>query len=151
MSIVNSPLLTAKRFFKGKKAFSFIEAMVAIGILSVGIVFIFKAFFVCLDTYNHLTYRFYALNLLNNKIARAQVFMNAFNQIPLDLSRETRTLTIDRRPVIFESSMVIRELKDLNGIYQLDFNVSWEERNRTIGLSRSSYIANLELSRDNKS
>ncbi len=131
------------------RGFSFVEMMVAVAILSFGIVFIYRALFISLDYLHHITYRLYAQELMDNKIADVERIFHQKKTIPFSQNQEKRTLNINNRKVDFVYTLNIAAIRNLDNIYQLDVSVSWPERNRHIKLSRLAYIANLKNSQDN--
>jgi len=52
-----------------EKGFTFIEVMVALVVLSAGIVTVYRSFFLCVDYLNNITTRIYASHLLDQRMA----------------------------------------------------------------------------------
>src|SRR3989338_11171657 len=75
-------------FFKRNRGVSFVEVMVAAAILSFGIVMLYRAFFVSLNYVNHITYRLYAMNILDNKISMLQKTFEVSKIIPFTAEQE---------------------------------------------------------------
>lgn len=123
------------------KGLSFFEVMITIAILSLGLVMIFRAFFISLDTISHLTYRWHAMMLLENKIAEIQQKFQVTGEIPMELTAEPEKKNINRRVIDFGYKTEIRDFISLGGIFRVTLTVFWRERNRDIRLSQSAYIA----------
>ncbi len=127
---------------KQNKGFSFVEMMLAVGILAGGILLIYKSFFISLDYLQHLTYRLHAVSLMDEKMNQIERIYLDSRQLPMGESKETRTLTFDGHPVDYHFSVDFRSVEDLDDLLELDVTIAWTEGGRSISLSRSSYISN---------
>src|SRR5262249_2192122 len=125
--------------------FTFIEVMVATAVLSLGIVLIYKSFFISLNVLEHLTNRLYALVLLDNKIVDMQKQFETKKEIPFSDSPDTKTLSIDHRAVTFNFEKEVSSIGSLEGLYALNLGISWREsQGRNIHLSRQLLIGTYE-------
>ncbi len=140
------------RFFakgaKKREGFSFIEVMATVVVLTSGIVFIYKAFFISLDYINHMTYRIYAVNLLNNRIATLERDLESENVLPVGNKEDIEKVTLGHKTVDFRYDRTFRNVEKLSNIYELTLGLSWREGSRDIRLSRSLYIANYKPAAD---
>ncbi len=114
--------------------------MVTAAILAMGIVLIYKSFFISLNTLQHLSHRLYALVLLDNKIVDLQKHFETKKEIPFSDSLDTETLKINNKPVTFVFVKDIHSVGTLEDIYGLDLGVAWREAGRDIHLSRQLFI-----------
>ncbi|VAX35345.1 hypothetical protein MNBD_UNCLBAC01-28 [hydrothermal vent metagenome] len=121
-----------------KQGFTFIEIMVALIILSVGLVTILKAFVTSVDRMSHLTNRLYATTLLDNHIVSIQRTLRAHNTLPLSLEDE-RMMT-GAKETLFRPKLNISEIADFNEIFKLEVLLTWQEGHNLRQLSRSAYL-----------
>ena len=122
------------------KGFTFVEVMVALVILSVGIVAILKSFIVSLDQLSYLTNRFYATTLLDNRVAQMERTLIAYNTLSLDELALTETVRVGSKKIDFKQQVTIEEVKNFPELFELNVTVSWKENNRDIKLARACYL-----------
>ena len=131
-----------RRLFS-KRGFSFIEVMVTVVILSVGLVSIFQTFIISMDRMSHLTQRIYATHLLDNQIITIERRLRAYQVLPFDFNQvehvDIGALTVDFVPKINVSA-----INDFVDVFQLDLTLEWKEGNKQLSLSRSAYISDFE-------
>ena len=127
-------------FLKKKNGISFFEVMVTIAILSLGLVMIFRAFFISLDAINHLTYRWHAMVLLENKLVEIQQRFQTKGEILMELTSSPERAVINRHPVNFGYKTEVRHFADLDDFFQVNLTIFWRERSRDINLSQTAYI-----------
>jgi len=109
------------RIGNNKKGFTFIEVMVTLVVLSAGIVFVYKSFFLCADYLTRLSLRLDANQLLDNKISEIKRYV-----------KDSRDLSFSRSGVL--------PIVGFNHRYQLDVQLTWEERGVKRHLSRVSML-----------
>ena len=126
--------------FSEREGFTFIEVMVAAAILSLGIVMIFKTFFISLNALRYLTHRLYAGALLDNKIVDMQKTFDVKKEIPFQEGTERDTLDINNKSVVFGFIKEIRNMGTHENMYALHYDVSWQESGRTPHLNRDLFI-----------
>ncbi len=136
-----------KKYPHNNKGFTFVEVMVALAILSFGIVMIFKVFFVSLDHMSHITSRLYASTLLDNRIEAVERHLRTFNAFPFDLE-EKEAIDTGTKEMEFVRNMTLSEVEDYFDIFQLDLSLKWMEGEKEINLSRSAYISNFQNSEE---
>lgn len=125
---------------KRKGAFSFIEVMVTIGILSFGLVLIYKAFFLSLNYLHHLNCRFYAVNFLDSKIARLQKILELKKDLRLGDRETSDKVLVDHRTVDFIFRSNFNSVEGINNLYRADVSLSWREGAKDIRIARSAYL-----------
>ena len=128
-----------------KRGFSFLEVMVAMMVLSGGLVLIYKSFFIALDYTNHLTCRLQANVLLDEKICELNRLLQDQNQLTLVPPIAVDHLIIANRPIDFLYTLDLHSVENLQGLFLLDISVIWKEGNRRIELSREVYLSSSKL------
>jgi len=128
-----------------QRGFSFLEVMVAVMVLSGGLVLIYKSFFIALDYTNHLTTRLQANILLDEKISTLNRLLQDQNQLTLDQPLAIDRVIIANKPVNFQYTLDFRSVENLKGLFLLDISISWMEGNRQIQLSREVYLSSPKL------
>ena len=131
------------RPFRNSKGFTFIEIMTTLAVLSGGIVMLYKSFFLCLDYQNHLTYRVYASNLLEDKIAVTEQMVRDYKVLAFEHDAQNEEVVFNSKPVNFHVDVQVGLDSDIPSLYRLTVSVSWKEKNRDVTLTRSSYASNL--------
>ena len=125
---------------KSESGFTFIEIMVTLVILSVGIVAIYQALFSSLDHISHLNSRLYANIMLEDRVAKVERILRAYKVLPFELDPQ-EAVDVGVKTIHFNPEMKISEVGDYIDIFKIDVAYSWEENGRTIRLSRSAYIS----------
>ena len=129
-----------------KKGFSFLEVMVAVMVLSGGLVLIYKSFFITLDYTNHLTCRLQANLLLDEKIAALNRLLQDQNQLTLVVPPPPiDQVIIANKPVEFQYTLDFRSVENLPGLFLLNISIAWREGTRRIQLSREAYLSTPKL------
>jgi prepilin-type N-terminal cleavage/methylation domain-containing protein len=120
--------------------FTFVEVMVSLVVLCSGIVLIYKSFFLCADYLNNLTCRLYASSLLDEKIGDIAESFAEWPAKDLNLGDNNVTLEINHKPVHFTYNINLAPLADVNSVWQLDVNLSWDDGPRNVHMQRSAYM-----------
>lgn len=134
-------MISGKSDRRKRLGLSFVEVMVALAILSTGIVLIYKSFLISLNYVHHLVCRSHALTLLDNKITYLQQLFATKKEIPFDQQAAADRVTIHNRPVYFHYEMNFKMVENLKNIYQLDISLAWEEGAEHKQLAHQVYIA----------
>ncbi|MBF0569153.1 MAG: prepilin-type N-terminal cleavage/methylation domain-containing protein [Candidatus Omnitrophica bacterium] len=122
-----------------RKGLTFIEVMVTVVVLSVGLVAIYRSFFIGIDYLNHLSCRLHALNLIESKIAFAEKDFQSLKDF--DIGPMSETVVINNRPVEFHYAIDLKPVGKLLSVFSLDITLSWEERGHVVSVSRSAYFS----------
>ena len=125
-----------------RRGFTLIEVLVTLAVLSVGIVAIYRTYFLTLDTLSHVNSRLTAINLLNERVVALERSLKERGEIPFGSAEDVATATIHNRPVDFHFDTAIRNVEDLQNFYDVTLVLWWVENARTIHLSRSFYVTN---------
>jgi len=141
---IGSKAVAKKINRRARRGFSFVEVMVALAILSGGIVLIYKSFLISLDYIHHLACRSYAMILLDNKVNYFQQIFAAKKEILFNQQDAGDEVIINHRPVYFRYEIDFRMVEKLKNIYQLDISLAWNEGNRHKQIARQVYIANYD-------
>ena len=129
-----------------QKGFSFLEVMVAVMVLSAGLVLIYKSFFIVLDYTNHLACRLQADILLDEKIAALNRLLQDQNQLTLVVPPPViDQVTIANKPVDFRYTLDFHSVENYKGLFGLEISISWMEGTRRIQLSREAYLSIYKL------
>jgi prepilin-type N-terminal cleavage/methylation domain-containing protein len=143
------PLLP--RPFRNPKGFTFIEIMTTLAVLGGGIVMLYKSFFLSLDYQNHLAYRVYASNLLEDKISVTEQMARDYKVLAFKKDEENEDVVFNNKPMSFHVDVKVAPVPEVPSLYQLDVKVSWKEQKRDVTMSRTAYLSNMTSIRDPKS
>lgn len=123
------------------KGFTLIEIMVTVAILSFGIVAIYEAFFISVDTYGYYTRYLNTQDWINEKISEQEyVLMEtqalAPGQTAGQLTRQHKT---------FDWTMQVALIEEDQGLYAVEVRLFWQEGRRTVDISRTAYLMSPHL------
>ena len=107
------------------KGFTFVEVVVALVVLSAGIVLIYKSFFLCVDYLNNLTCRIYASHLIDTKIAD---ITSSFENSPdwvIEAGPAVDLVEINNRSIPFRYNVEVSPVLNVDNLYKLDVDLSW--------------------------
>ncbi len=124
---------------KNRRAFTFVEVMVTLTILSAGIIVIFKSLFYSLDQIHAMSSRLYADMLLESRSGEVERLLRVYNALPLELNR-AQTIDTGNKKIDFKEQMSFEDVEGLIDVFRMDLSVSWKEGSRDMKLSRSSYL-----------
>jgi hypothetical protein len=112
--------------------------MVTAVILAVGLVAIYRSFFIGVDYLDHLSRRLCALDLVESRVALIERDFRALNNV--DVGPLQATVILNGRPVDFNFNIQLKPVGQLLSVFQLDVDLSWKERGRVINIMRSAYF-----------
>ena len=124
-----------------KNGFTFVEVLVALSIISFGLVAIIQSFLISIDRMNYLTNRLYAMISLDDRIENIERMLKVHNALPFDADKSD-VMRVGAKDVSFFHRVDIREIDNLSDIFQIDLVVSWEEINGKKSISGATYVAN---------
>jgi prepilin-type N-terminal cleavage/methylation domain-containing protein len=125
------------------KGFTFIEIMTTLAVLSGGIVMLYKSFFLCLDYQNHLAYRVYASNLLEDKIAITEQMVRDYKVLAFKEDAQNEEVMFNNKPMNFHVDLQVALDSDIPSLYRVTVKVSWKEQKREVTLSRSALASSI--------
>jgi prepilin-type N-terminal cleavage/methylation domain-containing protein len=131
------------RPFDNPRGFTFIEIMTTLAVLGGGIVMLFKSFFLCLDYQNHLAYRVYASNLLEDKIAITEQMVRDYKVLAFKEDAQNEEVLFNNKPMSFHVDIQVALVSDIPSLYQVTVTVSWKEQKRDVKLVRTAYASSL--------
>ena len=121
----------------GNRGFTLLEVLIATAILSLGLVMIYQAFFICLDTFdyclNHLKAQLWLdekVRLVQDNFRREDIFS------PLNTSGQ---FIIGSRNFNWHMDYSPIELEEL---YKINLEITWQQGSRMINMSRVAYVSN---------
>ncbi len=122
-----------------KRGFTFIEVMIALVVLSTGIVLVYKSFFLCVDYLNNLSTRVYATHLLDSRIAEINRSLAKGTGGSLHLGPLSETVPINRRQVKYDFDMRLDQL-GAGSLYKLTIDLTWFDGRRKMREGRAAYL-----------
>jgi prepilin-type N-terminal cleavage/methylation domain-containing protein len=118
-----------------KRAFTLIEVMVAVAVLSFGLVLVYQAFFVVLNTFNYGANYLEVSPWMDEKIWKAQDSIMRKGLLE-DNSAEGEVTLRNKK---FTWSLQNSPLAGANNLTSLKLEVFWKEGKRAVQVSRSCY------------
>jgi prepilin-type N-terminal cleavage/methylation domain-containing protein len=117
----------------GNNAFTFIEVMVTIVVLSLGTVFIFGSFFISLDTYRYCAHFFNVMPWADNKMWEIQDSLSTLG--PKAHFQASGSFTQENTDYTWGVNYAPVDPK----LYKIDLVLSWREGKRHVSLKRNAY------------
>jgi hypothetical protein len=121
------------------RGITFIEVMLTVVILSVGLVGLYRSFFSAVNYLDHLSTRLYALNLMESRIATIERDFRSLNDF--DIGPLEEGAVVNNRPVTFRYTVDFKPVGTLLSVFELDIALSWQERGRDVSISRTAYFS----------
>jgi len=128
---------------RNRKAYTFLELMVTVSVLSIGIVGIYRALLTSLDYQTELSQRLYAITLLEHEMALLESQYRANGEIPAAENNKVIEAVLDRRSVPFTLLILPTPVQSIEGLMPVEAALTWPSRGRSITLKRMTYFANL--------
>lgn len=130
--------------FTSKKGLSFVEIMVTISILSLGLVGVIRTLILSLERVEHFRARLYAYNIIENKISYIERILRAYKTLPFDADDQEKH-RVGGKEITFNHTLKISAVNDLTNLFKLDVTLDWMERGDKKTLKRSAYLLDLRL------
>ena len=123
----------ALRYITSNKAFSLLEVILAVAILSVGIVSILQAFSFSARVTGLSLDMIRASFLSEDKLQEIEFkeMMGKFDQIPQQFSEDAGKFGIQYS---------LNQLADSASLYQLDFNINWDRSGRKESINIATFL-----------
>ncbi len=133
-----------KSVFAGQKAYTFLELMVAVSVLSIGIVGIYKVLLSAMDYQTQLSCRLFAANLMEHEISLLENQIGSGQAISPGQNEKVVEVLLDRRNVAFVVRLLPAVVENnVPGFLPVTVVLSWPDRDRTMSLRRDVYLVNL--------
>lgn len=123
-----------------KKGFTFIEVMVTLVVLSAGITFIYKSFFLCADYLTRLSLRLDANQLLDNKISEIKKHVKESHDLSFSRSGIMPIWEFNHKQIQFFYQAELTPVIGFDNLYQMDVRLTWEEFGHKRFLNRMSML-----------
>lgn len=118
------------------KGFTLMEIMVTVAILSFGIVAIYEAFFISIDTYGYYTRYLNTQDWINEKISEMELVL--MESQALEPGQTAGQMTRDYKT--FDWTMQVALIEEDQGLYAVAVRLFWQEGSRTVDISRTAYL-----------
>ena len=147
---IKGPMTTAIKHAKGQfgtrilsrgKGFTLIELIMTVAILSFGIVGIYEALFVSIDTYGYYTRYLGTQDWVNERIWDIQAEFMSVKELEVGQTSGQ----VVRGHKTFDWTMVVKQLDLEQRLYQVDLTLSWLEGDRKVRTVRTAYLIPSEL------
>ena len=125
------------------KGFTFIEIMVALVILSAGIVMVYKSFFQCLGYLSYLTCRLYASEMIESKIAGISHSYQQSQDATFDRGAMTESIEVNHKWIDFNYNIETSAVAGLDYVYRLNITLTWFDGRHRMTLSRESLLSKI--------
>jgi len=125
------------------KGFTFVEIMIALVILSSGIVMIYKSFFLSVDYLSYLTCRLYASQMIESKIADLSRSYRESQDATFERGAMTESLEVNHKWVDFNYNIEVTPVLNLDSISRLKVDLIWHDGRRLMKLSRESLLSKI--------
>lgn len=125
----------------GNQGFTFVEVMVTLVILSSGIVFIYKTFFLCADYLSRLSLRLQAVELLDEKIDTMARLLKEKGGMAFSPGDASVVRTVQNKSVTFQYVVDVAQVPGFEDVWRCDVGISWPETGRQSQLSRSAILS----------
>ncbi len=134
-----------KRPAKVQRGYTFLELMVTVSILSVGIVGIYKVLLAAMDYQTQLSCRLYASNLMEHEISTLENQFRASGELPPKENGKILEVLLDRRNILFQFSIAPAAVENnLAGLLPVTVLLSWPDQGREFHLKKDIYLVNLK-------
>lgn len=118
------------------RGFTLIELIVTVGILAFGIVTIYEAFFVSVDTYGFYVNYLETQDWIDEKIAQKN------DELTRALTLEIGAISgqVVRNQKTFHWTVVVSPVNVEYGLYKVDVTLSWNQGSKRVHASRVAYL-----------
>jgi len=130
-----------RRTSTSNRGFTLIEVMMSVAILAFGIVSIYEALFVSVDTYSYYTHYLSTQDWISEKIWKVQEELI----ITHELISEQTSGQIVRNHKTFDWVMAVSQMDEDQGLYKVNVTLFWNEGEKKVSTSREAYLLPAEL------
>ncbi|MCK5012450.1 MAG: prepilin-type N-terminal cleavage/methylation domain-containing protein [Candidatus Omnitrophica bacterium] len=133
-------------FSRKAKGFTLVELIVTVAILAFGIVTIYEALFISMDTFGFYTNYLDTQDWINEKISQVQ---NQLTKAQILEPGETSGQIV-RGSKTFDWSMTVSPVNEEQGLYKIDLTLSWKQGSKRVRTSRVAYLLPPQLKEYNE-
>ena len=126
------------------RAFTFIEIMITLSILSAGIVMIYRSFFMCLNAVQHLSNRWEAYQFIEEKFETLEQQLREQGDTSFIRGNFSDWGEVAGQKLRFDYTLNVNLITNAPGAYIAEIDLSWKERNRTITLHRQAALSQFQ-------
>lgn len=112
-----------------------------VAILAFGIVSIYEAFFISVDTYGYYTHYLSSNDWIGEKIWEMQEILTESQALDI----EETSGKIERDHKTFDWTVSVNSLDLEQALYQVEITLLWKEGNKTVSISRKAYLLPAQL------
>ena len=132
--------MTSRTGSNNHLGFTFVEVMVTLVVLSAGIVFIYKTFFLCVDYLSRLSTRLCANELIDSRVSEISRLMREHGDLSFDRGPLIVTKEISHKRIDFNYQINFVPVTGYEGLYRLDVGLSWQDHGRSMHYMRSAVL-----------
>lgn len=125
-----------KSFFFQFKGFTLVELMVTVAILAFGIITIYEALFVSVDTFGFYVNYLDTQDWIDEKIYETQAKLTKSKV--LDDGKTSGQFVRDRKT--FDWTMMVIPIGEQTGLYKIDLMLAWKQGRKKVSSSRVAYL-----------
>ena len=126
---------------KKNKGFTLVEVMMTVAILAFGIVSIYEALFVSMDTHGYYVHYMSTQEWIDEKIWDVQSeLINSGTLIEEETSGQ-----IMRDHKMYDWLMAISSMDETQGLYHIRVTLSWREGDKKVNTARETYLLSPQL------
>jgi len=126
---------------KSSDGLTFVELMVTVVVMAIGIVMVYRGLLTALDFQKNTMIRAYAMNLLEDKLHAAQFAYQQEEKIPVYEGGEIDNIVLNNQPMRFHFTMEHRPLPALADIQEVTLTLSWQGIKRRQQIQKHAYIS----------
>lgn len=119
-----------------KKGFTLVEVIMTGAILAFGIVSIYEAFFISVDTYSYYTHYLNTHDWIGEKIWEVQ--SELINSGVAEEGHVSGQIVRDHKT--YDWLMAVALVDEAQGLYRVKVTLSWKEGNKKINTTRETYL-----------
>ena len=123
-----------------RKGLTFVEVMVTLVIISLGMTAVFRTFIFSLNKLEYLTTRIYAEFALERKISSLQRDYKAYRTLPFDFEPTDKTLLSGSSSIDIQQHMDVQPVKPFPDLLSVKCALEWNQNGQNVHLDKEAYI-----------